>query len=609
MSSFSKSVGGCPANIAIGTSRLGLKVAMITRVGDEQMGRYLRETMEKEGVDASYIVTDKERLTTVVFLSIRDERTFPLLFYREKCADMGLCEADIKEEAIAETYAILCSGVHLSSATTTQALFRAIALAKKHKARIIFDVDYRPTLWGLTGLGEGESRYVESAEVTKNIQEILPDCDLIVGTQEEFNIAGGSQDPYRSLQNIRTISKAVFAFKMGAEGCCVIPNEVPHRLQATGKLFAIKILNTIGAGDAFMSGFLRGYLRNEDWETCATWGNAAGALVVTRHACSPESPSWEELQVFVKNHQNLPSRPDENAGFRHLHYATNRARKWRNLRILAYDHRPQFEAMAREAKVADAAQKISHAKQLIFQAFQEVVAEWRGNEGEFGFLCDHRYGEEILRQAAADWWVGRPVEKPHSRPLDFDFSNDLSAVIRHFPASHTVKCLFFHHSNDDEELRNMQLNQVQRLYQICMDTGHELLLELIPPVDTDELEISRGMAQVYAKDVFPAWWKLPAFSSQSGWDAAAKTITSYDGHCRGVLLLGLDKPIDRLRQEFSLASRQECCKGFAIGRSIFGNACKEWFAGKKNDIALVTQIKQNFITVINHWESCRDENC
>ena len=647
VSSFSKSVGGCPANIAIGTARLGLRVAMITRVGDEQMGRYVCETMAAEGIDTSYIISDNERLTTVVFLSIRDEQTFPLLFYRQNCADMALCEADIKEEAIARSRAILLSGVHLSTPSTAKACFAAIRLAKKHKSRIIFDIDYRPTLWGLTGLGEGESRYVESAEVTQNIQTLLPECDLIVGTEEEFNIAGGSQTIHKSLEAVRSISSAVFVYKMGAQGCCVVPDQVPKEFQPTGRPFAVKILNTIGAGDGFMSGFLRGYLTDQSWETCATWGNAAGALVVTRHACSPESPSWEELQFFLDQHSKLPSRPDEDSWFRHLHHATNRHGQWHNLRILAFDHRIQLETMARAAKKPMEA--ICHAKGLIFQAFRQLVEEQDGQDrgqngqngpngrnggqdgqdrgqngqdrgqngqngpnkgGEFGLLCDHLYGEDILREAPKDWWVARPVEKPQSRPIDFDFTTDLSEAVRHFPTRHIVKCLFFHHSRDHEELRRLQLRRIRRLYDICMATRHELLLELIPPptMDADELEVSRGMEQVYKEGIFPAWWKLAAFPSQVGWEAVAKILATYDEHCRGVLLLGLAKDIQTLQQEFALAAKQQCCKGFAIGRSIFAKPCESWFNGNQDDDTTIKEIKQNFTKIINYWESCRSEN-
>ncbi len=113
MGSFSKYIGGSPTNIACGTSRLGLKSAVITGVGDEHMGRFIVEQLAREGVDTRGVKVDPERLTALVLLGIRDDERFPLIFYRENCADMGLTEADIDEGFIAEAGAVLATGTHL----------------------------------------------------------------------------------------------------------------------------------------------------------------------------------------------------------------------------------------------------------------------------------------------------------------------------------------------------------------------------------------------------------------------------------------------------------------------------------------------------------------
>ncbi|HEY7765684.1 MAG TPA: PfkB family carbohydrate kinase, partial [Aestuariivirgaceae bacterium] len=114
MQSFAKSVGGCPANIAIGCSRLGLKAGIVTRVGDEQMGRFIREQMAREGVTLDGIVTDPKRLTALVLLAVENDKSFPLLFYRENCADMALREEEIEESFIASAAAVLVTGTHFS---------------------------------------------------------------------------------------------------------------------------------------------------------------------------------------------------------------------------------------------------------------------------------------------------------------------------------------------------------------------------------------------------------------------------------------------------------------------------------------------------------------
>ena len=115
MTSFSKYIGGSPTNTAIGAARLGLRTAVLSRVGDEHMGRFVRETLQREGVDTSHLTTDPERLTALAILAIRDFNTFPLLFYRENCADMAIDVSDIDPDFIASAKAVVTSGTHFST--------------------------------------------------------------------------------------------------------------------------------------------------------------------------------------------------------------------------------------------------------------------------------------------------------------------------------------------------------------------------------------------------------------------------------------------------------------------------------------------------------------
>ena len=121
MQSFAKYLGGSPCNTAVGASRLGLRAAMLTRVGDEHNGRFVRETLAAEGVDVSQVHTDAERLTALVFLGIRDRETFPLVFYRDRCADMGLTRDDVDAAFVGSAKALLLSGTHLSQPATYEA--------------------------------------------------------------------------------------------------------------------------------------------------------------------------------------------------------------------------------------------------------------------------------------------------------------------------------------------------------------------------------------------------------------------------------------------------------------------------------------------------------
>src|SRR5256885_10773180 len=155
------------------------------RSGEEPMGRFVREQLAREGVDARGVVVDTQRLTSLVLLSVRDEHTFPLIFYRDNCADSALCEDDIDEGLVASSRAILVTGTHFSIPAAARAQRKAMDIAKSHGGKVILDIDYRPNLWGIGGHDAGATRYARSARATSALTAVLPDCDLIVGTRSE----------------------------------------------------------------------------------------------------------------------------------------------------------------------------------------------------------------------------------------------------------------------------------------------------------------------------------------------------------------------------------------------------------------------------------------
>src|SRR4051795_5034253 len=138
IASFAKSVGGCPANIAVGTARLGLRSALITRVGQEQMGGFLRQQLAREGVDTSGIITDPERLTALVLLAVEDEGVSPMIFYRTDCADMALGEEDVDPAFIERARAVVVTGTHFSRTNTDAAQRKAMAIAKAKGVKVVF---------------------------------------------------------------------------------------------------------------------------------------------------------------------------------------------------------------------------------------------------------------------------------------------------------------------------------------------------------------------------------------------------------------------------------------------------------------------------------------
>ena len=599
MQSFAKYVGGCPTNIGVGTSRLGLKSAVITRVGDEPMGRFIRQTLAAEGVDVSQVSTDPERLTALVILGIRDSETFPHIFYRENCADMGLEEDHIDSSFIASAKTIVVTGTHFSRPNVEAASRAAVRYARDAGTSVVLDIDYRPVLWGLTGHQAGAERFVANEAVTQRLQSILPDCDLVVGTEEEVHIAGGSTDTRQALQNIRELTAAVIALKRGPRGCVVYTDEIPEDLEQgiQGPGFSVQVFNTLGAGDAFMSGLLRGWLLDEPWERCCQYANACGAMVVSRHGCAPAIPSWDEMTLFIE--QGSATEPlRQDPGLNHIHHATTRFGQWPEVCALAFDHRSQFEEIADQAG-ADRS-RIAVFKNLLCEAAVRTAAD----ADNTGVIIDGRYGADSLaRITGSGAWVARPVELPGSRPLEFEAGDNVGLELLSWPQEQVVKCLVFYHPDDDSKLRQNQEAKILTLYEACRATNHELLLEIIPPPDTDVVEdtLARALDNLYVRGIFPDWWKLPPQATTVAWAQIAAVIKKHDPLCRGIVLLGLGASENELKHGFELASGQPLCKGFAVGRSVFQSPAEQWFAGTIGDDDVIEQVGTSYSRLIQLW--------
>ena len=608
MASFSKAVGGCPANIAIGTARLGLKSALITRVGNEHMGRFIREQLAREGVEVAGVRTDAARLTALVLLGVRDDTQFPLIFYRDNCADAALDEGDIDEALIARTRAITVTGTHFARANNAAAQKKAMVLAKKHGAKICFDIDYRPNLWGLAGHGAGDERYVKSSEVTAHLRPYLSDCDLIVGTEEEMMIAGGADDALTALRNIRACSGAMLVLKRGPMGCVVFPAAIPASLEdgIRGPGFPVEVFNVLGAGDAFMSGFLRGYLRGEPVETCCAFANAGGAFAVSRLLCSVAYPTFEEMTQFIASGPATRA-VRKDASLNHVHWATTRDRTLplkpdHGVMALAIDHRMQLEKMADEAGVSRA--KIADFKVLAVNA-AAVVA--KGRPG-FGMLIDGTYGREALFRAMDyNFWIGRPVENPGSRPLDFEGGGSLAARIIEWPVGHCIKCLCFYHPDDSAELTAAQERELLRVNDAARSLGRDLLVEIIAAkhgaVKADT--IARVLERLYSLGIKPDWWKLEPQETVAAWDNISRVIAANDPHCRGILMLGLEASETDLCHAMALAAHCPAVKGFAVGRTIFAGPAQAWLSGKIDDAAATKTMADSFARLVAAWQSMR----
>lgn len=303
ITSFAAYVGGSPTNIAVGTRRLGLDVALLTAVGDDPPGDFLLNFFDKEGIVTDFIPRKPEHRTSAVILGIEPPDKFPLVYYRNDCADIQFNIDDVLAAPLADTKILEVSGTGLSREPNRSATYLAAEIAKGAGATIVLDVDFRPDQWD------------DVRAFGVSIRALLPLVDIAVATEEEINAAmlkESSQVKVAHSQisaaevtgdldaNIQAMLKyglQALVVKRGAKGATVY-SQGEARQDVPG--FPVEIYNVLGAGDAFASGFIYGYVKGWDWYKAARMGNACGAIVVTRHGCANFMGYEDEVLQFIE---------------------------------------------------------------------------------------------------------------------------------------------------------------------------------------------------------------------------------------------------------------------------------------------------------------------
>ncbi|MCB1446102.1 MAG: DUF2090 domain-containing protein, partial [Rhizobiaceae bacterium] len=325
---------------------------------------------------------------------------------------------------------------------------------------------------------------------------------------------------------------------------------------------------------------------------------ACGAFAVSRLLCAPEYPTWEELRYFLQHgsrHRAL--RKDEELN--HIHWATNRRREIPLLMALAIDHRSQLTDIADELGVPHA--RINAFKRLAVAAAARVG---QGRDG-YGMLIDERFGREAFFDAAKKGfsWIGRPVELPGSRPLRFEFSQDIGSQLVEWPVDHCIKCLCFYHPDDPDHLKKEQQQKLRTLFEAARRVGRELLVEIIAGKHgrLDDDTIARALQELYDLGIKPDWWKLEPQHSALAWKNIEATIAANDDYCRGIVLLGLEAPAAELEKAFAATTVAPSVKGFAVGRTIFAHAAQQWLSGQMTDEAAIADMAGRFEELTRAW--------
>jgi 5-dehydro-2-deoxygluconokinase len=307
ITSFAAYVGGSPTNVSVGTRRLGLRSALLTAVGEDIVGDFILHFLNKEGVETAFIPRKPGRRTSAVVLGIQPPDRFPLVFYRDNCADIELGIDDVLAAPVSSSRALLISGTGLSREPSRSATMFAAEHARQAGATVVLDIDFRPDQW------------LDARAFGTTLRAMLRLVDIVIGTEDEINAAvltdpaqvsltHSQHSDARVVGDVDAACRALLALgprallqKRGSEGVRVhLLSSAASPLDVPG--FPVEVANILGAGDAFASGFLFGYLEGWDWYRAARLGNACGAIVVTRHGCANFMPTHAEVMAFVARH-------------------------------------------------------------------------------------------------------------------------------------------------------------------------------------------------------------------------------------------------------------------------------------------------------------------
>lgn len=279
VTSFAKSLGGSPTNVAVAAARLGARTAVITKVGDDPFGRYCRRALREFGVDDRFVGTHADLRTPLAFCEIHPPDDFPLFFYREPTApDMTITADELDFDAIRAARILWTTGTGLSAEPSRGATIAA--LEAREGAMVIHDLDHRPMFWA------------DPAEATRMAREALRFTTVTVGNGEEVEVAVGTRDPHEAADRLLELGVEVAVVKQGPDGVLVATAEGRTEVPPV----PVEVVCGLGAGDAFGGSLAYGLLQGWAPDRAVRMANAAGAIVASRLACADAMPTLDELR-------------------------------------------------------------------------------------------------------------------------------------------------------------------------------------------------------------------------------------------------------------------------------------------------------------------------
>lgn len=570
-SSFKKTISGTCALVSIGLSRLGRYCALLSKIGSDPLGEYIKETLVFEKIDPTLLISDPNHATLIGLNNSS--------FY-EHHSLLELEERDIDPKMIGHAKALFLTSEIFCHEANHCAARKAIVAAKDNQTKIILALELWPSLG-------------RNCPPSQSLETILPFCNLIFGYEEEFKAFANTQNTYEALTYLRELTHATIVIKCAKESY-VFEDAITDHWKPLSRHAQFDPIQFAPLHEyaAFVAGFIDVWLKGEPP------ANALKQAILCQQLAEA-APTHLGLptEKMLRHRDMKESRP---AYFKHLHYATTRHVNAAPQCLLSFGYHSQWEKIANSFNASE--EMIQKAKALIAQSLFSL------NEPQtpVGLIVDEKPGNELIHiPIPSQAILARCIELENEIPLRFATTQDLSHTLLKWPSEHVAKVSITYHPDDRYVTRGEQETMLLSLYQACRDTEHPLLIDITPPTNSLITASTLGhiMQRFYDLGVYPDWWQFAAPRDQRSWDSIHRVIEDNDPDCLGAFIQMPATTLDQLSIILDQAIKQSMCKGIVIGKTLIQPILEQWLSQKIADHILIEQIKPLFEQIITLWQS------
>lgn len=555
------------------------------------MGQFILETLNQERVNTSQITQQNTFQTPLALKAIQNKNSFPCVFYPHTHASGMAKNENVDAGFIAQSTALLISTMNFFIEHMKQATRRAMIASSEGKTKIILVLDYFPS-------------HLKAAEITTVLQTALPLCDMIVGDEEDFRTMFGVDETQSALEHLRTLTNATLLIN-STQGGFVISDEIqtPWHQVTSHAGFKTHRHYHFTAKNAFLSGFLYGWLQKQSLEKSCEFAMACKAIVQSRLDKAADLPSHDELSAYLSDQNKVATQSTETAHFSHMHYASTHTTRQAQLLAFSFGYHQQWQKMAQQFHADESA--LHKAKILVATGLKNIAA----NTPFASVVTDDDFSSHLFELFPEHLTFMRPLEAPFEIPLRYKGDPDLTHTLLQWPTHHGAKVSIIYHPDDRYVLRGQQEATAHLLHRACRATGHEFFIEIIPPTGslTTASSTSHVMQRFYEIGIYPDWWQVVPPRDQRSWDSIHRVISDNDRYCRGVMIAGYQATVEQLPMMFDFANKQKYCQGFVVSKNIFQQPLEKWFAKRIDDQALVEAVTNSYQKAIELWISAKEK--